>query len=298
MTSGHFHSVPIDSIQVNREGRQRRELNGIEGLEGLAKNIESLGLINPIVVTHDLVLVAGERRVAACRRLGWTHISAQFTDEVEEHVLQAIELAENIKREQLPWKDECLAIYKYCQLRKSADPELTQTELGEELGRSQNALSEKLAVARELLAGNQRIIDADKFSTAVGIARRQDERAAALEEFQRLTRNPRAPVVPDPILNVDFNEWAKTYDGPRFNFVHCDFPYGIESDSFNQGSAGTHGGYEDTPQTRSLGVVGIRRSSQPCRMPFLRRQTETSTCRLSQSRSSETSSGCLWMSSL
>jgi hypothetical protein len=52
-----------------------------------------------------------------------------------------------------------------------------------------------------------------------------------------------------PILNLDFNEWAKTYEGPLFNFVHCDFPYGINADGFNQGGAATHGGYEDTPKT-------------------------------------------------
>src|SRR5215471_1418614 len=54
---------------------------------------------------------------------------------------------------------------------------------------------------------------------------------------------------PEPILNLDFNQWVKTYEGPRFNFVHCDFPYGIEADTFNQGAAATHGGYVDTART-------------------------------------------------
>ena len=30
-----------------------------------------------------------------------------------------------------------------------------------------------------------------------------------------------------PVLKEDFLEWATTYSGPRFNLVHCDFPYGI-----------------------------------------------------------------------
>lgn len=34
------------------------------------------------------------------------------------------------------------------------------------------------------------------------------------------------------ILNQDFTTWAPTYTGEPFNFIHCDFPYGI---SFNTG---------------------------------------------------------------
>lgn len=30
----------------------------------------------------------------------------------------------------------------------------------------------------------------------------------------------------DVIFNVDFNHWAETYSGPRFDVIHCDFPYG------------------------------------------------------------------------
>lgn len=36
--------------------------------------------------------------------------------------------------------------------------------------------------------------------------------------------------VPAPTLPVvlgDFAEWAPTYTGPKFNLIHCDFPYGI-----------------------------------------------------------------------
>ena len=34
------------------------------------------------------------------------------------------------------------------------------------------------------------------------------------------------------LFNADFNEWAASYTGEPFNFIHCDFPYGI---SFNKG---------------------------------------------------------------
>jgi ParB/RepB/Spo0J family partition protein len=96
MTSGEFHSIEIYSISVNRGERQRQQLK--EGqLEELADSIEALGLIHPIVVTRELGLVSGERRLEACRRLGWTHISAQYTDELDPKRLQLLEFEENFK---------------------------------------------------------------------------------------------------------------------------------------------------------------------------------------------------------
>ena len=59
-----FRPVSIDLIIINREARQRKEL---PNLDELAASIQRSGLINPIVVTEDFVLVAGERRFTACR---------------------------------------------------------------------------------------------------------------------------------------------------------------------------------------------------------------------------------------
>jgi len=47
---------------------------------GLAASMEELGLLQPIVVTPDGTLIAGERRLRAALRLGWTHISISVVD--------------------------------------------------------------------------------------------------------------------------------------------------------------------------------------------------------------------------
>jgi hypothetical protein len=88
--------------------------------------------------------------------------------------------------------------------------------------------------------------------------RRQKERRAA-DELSMLKisvggdddeASPKVEEVvpPSPILNVSFLDWVSTYSGPSFNLIHCDFPYGINADKFNQGSAEAYGGYEDTPE--------------------------------------------------
>jgi ParB-like chromosome segregation protein Spo0J len=68
MTSGSFTSLSISSIVVNRAERQRKELLTSDIL---ADSIRRLGLIHPVVVRRDdCSLVAGERRLEACRSLG------------------------------------------------------------------------------------------------------------------------------------------------------------------------------------------------------------------------------------
>jgi ParB family transcriptional regulator, chromosome partitioning protein len=60
---------PISSIQVGK--RHRRDLGDIEWLAG---SIEDIGLLHPITVSEDGVLLAGRRRLAACKKLGWKNI--------------------------------------------------------------------------------------------------------------------------------------------------------------------------------------------------------------------------------
>src|SRR5262249_48954054 len=107
--------IEINSISVNRGERQRQQLKE-EQLEELADSIRALGLIHPIVVTRELVLVSGERRLEACRRLGWTHISAQYTDELEPKRLQLLEYEENIKRVDLTADEQCHALVGFHKL--------------------------------------------------------------------------------------------------------------------------------------------------------------------------------------
>lgn len=247
MTSGNFHSLPIDSITVNRDERQRKDLSDIDVL---ADSISRLGLIHPIVITRESVLVAGERRLTAVRSLGHTHISCQYVDEISATMLHAIELEENIKRKDLSWQEECKSVLEYYELRKQENPEVSQEETARSLGISPGHFSMRMKVANEIRNGNEMVATAPKFSTARGIIQRSEERRAEQDLIQlRKVITPKFEAPPDSIINSDFRKWAATYTGPKFNFVHCDFPYGIGADKFNQGAAPTHGGYDDSEQT-------------------------------------------------
>lgn len=67
--------VDIAAIRIGR--RYREDMGDIDGL---AKSIAEQGLLQPIVVTSDLVLVAGGRRIAAAARLGWNEVPVNIVD--------------------------------------------------------------------------------------------------------------------------------------------------------------------------------------------------------------------------
>ena len=63
----------IDKIVVGK--RHRRDLGD---LTGLAASIEDLGLLHPITIDERGHLLAGARRFAACKRLGWKNIPVKI----------------------------------------------------------------------------------------------------------------------------------------------------------------------------------------------------------------------------
>jgi N6-adenosine-specific RNA methylase IME4 len=67
--------LPISKIRVR--SRYRKNLGDIQSL---AANIKDLGLLHPIVVRPDGRLIAGERRLAACKRLGWKSVPVTFVN--------------------------------------------------------------------------------------------------------------------------------------------------------------------------------------------------------------------------
>jgi ParB family chromosome partitioning protein len=59
----------VSTIKVGE--RHRCDLGDIDGL---AQSIEDIGLLNPITIDEHDRLLAGQRRLEACKRLGWKEI--------------------------------------------------------------------------------------------------------------------------------------------------------------------------------------------------------------------------------
>lgn len=229
MTSGSFTTYPINGIWVNRDKRQRRELRDIDEL---ADSISRTGLIHPIVIRRDGELVVGERRYTAIKQLGWTDVPIQFIEDLPEDELQIVELEENVRRVNLTWQEQCTTISAYHAARCAQEPNWSHAKTGQSLGFSQPAITTFINVAKELQSGNELVKAAPALSTAKNITSRKNEREAQAV----ISSISSAPTPTIPLIHADFHEWAQTYDGPKFNLIHCDFPYGINYQNSDQAS--------------------------------------------------------------
>lgn len=260
--TAEFDYIDPTLIVVDRPARQRRELTNIDEL---AASIRNIGLINPIVIQRDLTLVAGERRLTACLQLGLDPIPVRYLEDMSPLELHLVELEENVKRVDLPWPDHVRAVTEYHNLLRSDNPDWTNDDTAAKLGVDRSLVGKYLLVNEHM--DNDLVGGADKFSTALNAAQRIKERRAAdtgrevaagieaalTPPSAAPTAAPvasiEAPPKPARIENASFIDWAPAYTGPKFNLIHCDFPYGVGvGDRSGQSARGSTGSYEDTPE--------------------------------------------------
>ena len=85
-------------VNINKIIVKDRIRKTLGNLQSLADNISEIGLISPIVVNEDLQLLAGERRLEACKLLGWTEIDASIINTADAEAEIAVEISENNMR--------------------------------------------------------------------------------------------------------------------------------------------------------------------------------------------------------
>jgi len=89
--------VSIADVRV--EGRHRTVLGD---LHDLATSIVMVGLLHPIVIGQDRRLIAGQRRLEACRMIGWTEIPATVVTNLSDaRALLTAERDENTCRKEM-----------------------------------------------------------------------------------------------------------------------------------------------------------------------------------------------------
>jgi ParB family chromosome partitioning protein len=135
--------VPVHAIAPNP--RQPRESFDEESLAALARSIQEVGVLQPIVVRlrdDGYELVAGERRLRAARMAGLATIPAVIREADETESLREA-LIENIHRQDLAALELASAFQ----------------ELLEDLGVSQEALAERLGYSRAHIANTIRLLN-------------------------------------------------------------------------------------------------------------------------------------------
>jgi ParB family chromosome partitioning protein len=104
--------IKINEVKIP-EGRFRTSLGDLESLKG---SIERVGLLQPIGITEDHVLVYGFRRLHAAKALGWEEIPYVKVN-LDGALKRLAELEENTKRKDWKWQEEVNAkseLHKLC----------------------------------------------------------------------------------------------------------------------------------------------------------------------------------------
>lgn len=307
-----YQRLPLSSIVVDRETRQRKDL---QITEQFLASIRQRGVLNPVIVQRDdgdtVTLIAGERRFAASQQLGLPDIPVRFLDDLSSIEAQIIELEENLCRTDLTWRDQVSAVYRVHQLYCELDPDWTASKTAEHIAVSSPSMAFYIRVGRSL--DDPIIANATSMSAAYNLLLRRDDRKfvnimddamiavrqqtatpilptapivapTSMEEAIALVETHRPdisgeekhalvqrtlvgtkealptilarPNVPAPapqanlpsIIGDSFLDWAPLYTGRKFNFLHCDFPYGIDFNSGAQGGRNGWSGYDDSPE--------------------------------------------------
>ncbi len=156
--------MKIEEIQVGF--RYRRDLGD---LRALANSIEEVGLLHPVVVTPNGRLIAGQRRLEACRLLEWVDIPVTVVD-----LIQAArgEAHENFLRKDL-LPSEIVALKRaieplerrearHCQgSRVDLGPTATRGEFAEpDQGDARDKIPRYLGVGRTTIERAEAVVDA------------------------------------------------------------------------------------------------------------------------------------------
>ncbi len=144
VSHGNSQSIPINSIKPN-PNQPRLDIDE-DALNDLAASIENYGLMQPItvrqVIPFEYELVAGQRRLAACKMLGMDYIPAIIM-RVSESDSAVLALVENIQRENLNYIEEAEAFVTVI-----SEFGLTQDELAEKLGKTQSTVANKIRILK------------------------------------------------------------------------------------------------------------------------------------------------------
>jgi len=209
-------TIEIDVASVIVENRIRETFTGIEDL---AESIDRDGLIQPIVVTYDHRLIAGERRLRAHKLLKRTKIKCVYLECVDEAHKVILEASENIVRRDFTWQEHVLAIDKV-HSTKSIEYALKSEawgvrETGRLLNTAKSSIGRAVFIATFLRANDPEVSKAENLKEAyeILIKRRENELAKAFEMANMATiyAGARAnknsdPVTPQTCLDRCFDE--------------------------------------------------------------------------------------------
>ena len=137
--------VLIEDIRIGE--RFRKDLGN---LDELTESVRAKGLIQPITIDEQHILVTGHRRLQACRMAGLTHIQCIIRHTADDLDLREIELHENIHRKDMEWHERARLEKRIFDLRIEKDPKWSLSKQAELTDASKAAIRRRIELAQAL----------------------------------------------------------------------------------------------------------------------------------------------------
>jgi ParB/RepB/Spo0J family partition protein len=224
-----MNEIEPNQVRINEDSSRYRKDYG--DIAGLAASIQNNGQLQPIVLTKDFELIAGGRRLVACKLL---NIPVKYTiiDTLSTEEKKIIEIEENIARKNFTPAEEVLAVADLHAMYKSKaameKKAWTETDTAKQLGVSKMHISRELRAAKAL-ERNPELKKATTKQQILHSGRGQDkliDSVLSVVEKAKVTGNTLLRT-DDIVFHCDGLQKLASLDDESVHLLLTDPPYGI-----------------------------------------------------------------------
>jgi ParB family chromosome partitioning protein len=265
--TGTLRQIALKDIKIGE--RFRKDFND---QEAFIESVREKGILQPITVDKNFMLLAGERRFRAAQAIGLDKIPALVRVVEDEVDAREIELIENIFRKDFTWQEQANLIAEIDSLYRSKNQDWTVRKTAKILEQSKSNIWRSLELARAMehmpeIAEQETPNDAFKLLKAaeerviVGeLVRRQQAELASIVEQETLEQEQGGPNLgqrkskysPDMAARLRIADanyriediFVALKDMPSNSLIHlieCDPPYGIDLPNIREGDKNSQG---------------------------------------------------------
>ena len=221
--------IPLKDVIVGDRFREK-----FEDIDKLAESISKYGLIEPIIIDENNLLIAGERRYKAHQLLRMEEIEVKYMKDLNELEKKEVELEENIQRKAFTWQEEVTAKDQLHKLKQTLHGSAVKghdskgwklKDTAKALGESVGTVSMDVQLARGMKAFPHLMKEKSKTMAYKKLKKNQErilhEELARRLEAKGITSHP-------DIINGDCVEEMAKMTSESVDLILSDPPYGID----------------------------------------------------------------------
>ena len=202
----------IDINEITVSNRIRKDFGN---LEELAEDIKKNGLINPLTVNSDYKLLAGERRLRACKLLGWNQVDVRVVKSDDETHDLAVEMSENNLRRNFTGSELAEGIRRQMALesekakKRMQDP--MQTFAEGQTGTSRDKAAEQFGISGEQARKTLFVDDNRDLLDPTDFAEWDEGKLSTNKAFQRIKAAQRQAIKERDEARKDAEDMSELY---------------------------------------------------------------------------------------